>query len=747
MNQLARHDTDVATPQTPGSDERRMLLDAVRSFLEDKWPALKAVELGSDEGAVRRIGAELAGMGLSALGADRSMGGVQEILLVHEELGRAACPAPFFATSMINLLLAGRADALLDSIAAGTEFPALSFGPEDGDRTAGTLVENGDTVSGELRYLDAAAGITTLVAAVSPTRFAIVRLGDGAELIPTRSVGAAGLATLRLTNAAASFIDLPAGRLATVALVARLALAARAYGAAQRAFEMVVDYSKERKQFGRPIGGFQAIQHKFANSYIALEGVKQAIDGAGAQHDAGDPEWHVLATAAIAFASSSLRQVALETHHAFGAIGYAEEHEAPRHFKRVHQDVLRMGGVGRARAELAARFLDEGRGFPDFNLGAEANAFRGEVRAWLAEHWPASRRDEWEARNRPHHHDRDFNREFGTTGWLALNWPRKFGGMDGTPMELLALHQELVRAEAPRVGSQIQAVGWMLYGRPEQQAEYLPALARGEAFYGMWYSEPGSGSDLASLQTRAVRDGDHYVINGQKIWTTSFYGDYMWLAARTDPTARPDPAGITMFCVPTSTPGYTISRMDNMYDGEFAQTFFDDMRVPAECVVGEENKGWRVLMGALGTERGIAGATIVMEAANLFEHACAAIRADPALRQDATVRDTIGWLAAELAVGRQLGLYCFEVAGTGETPLQLAAATKVFSSELTERMSEGLQEVFGMEASLSRGAEGALLHGKLEQKLRNSLMYVISMGTNEIQRNIIAQRGLGLPRP
>ncbi len=177
----------------------------------------------------------------------------------------------------------------------------------------------------------------------------------------------------------------------------------------------------------------------------------------------------------------------------------------------------------------------------------------------------------------------------------------------------------------------------------------------------------------------------------------------MWLATRTNPDAQPPHAGISIFCVPTSTPGYTITRIENMYDGEFAQTFFDDMRVPAECLVGQENQGWQVLMAALGTERGIAGAHIGLEAAHLFEQACARIRETRTptgpLKDDAVVRDTIGRLAAELLIGRQLSLYCFEVAGTGETPLHLAAATKVFASELVERMCEALEELFGMEGT------------------------------------------------
>jgi alkylation response protein AidB-like acyl-CoA dehydrogenase len=252
------------------------------------------------------------------------------------------------------------------------------------------------------------------------------------------------------------------------------------------------------------------------------------------------------------------------------------------------------------------------------------------------------------------------------------------------------------------------------------------------------------------MRTRAVRDGDEWVINGQKIWTTSYWGDYMWLAAKTDPDAKPPHAGISMFCVPTNTVGVTIRPIKTMYDGEFINTFFDDVRIPADTLVGKLNGGWEILTGSLGTERAIVGAAIIAKLAHGFELVCEYIRgveiAGRALKDDPVVRDTIGSFAAQIEIGRQLGLYCFETAGQGETPPHDAATTKVFAGELMERFYESVQELLGMEAAISQHSEGAILRGRLEQKLRHSLMWVISLGTNDIQRNMIAQRGLGLPR-
>jgi alkylation response protein AidB-like acyl-CoA dehydrogenase len=743
----------------PTDEDRALLRESVRGFLGTHWPAATAVERTAQPAAVAAITKQLAGQGLARLGTDRSEGGLQEILVVQQELGRAACPAPLLATLQANLLLTPLRTGhpavvrLLDGLQAGDALAGFAFGALDGDRTGCALALAEGRVTGEVRYVDAGASLTWVLAAAAPGQIALVPVeSPGVRIVPTRALGGEGLATIRFERAeTAATLQVAPEALQDAIRIGRLAQAARAHGAAERAFELVVGYAKERRQFGRLIGSFQAIQHKLANAHMALLGVRLALATAAAQYDQGGGDWRVLASAACAFANAELRRVALETHHTFGAIGYAEEHEAPRHFKRVHQDVLRHGGSRRAREEMAVWFLDEGRDFPEYDLGPKANAFRAEVRAWLGQHW--SREQQAAMRARPHGHreyDPEFARELGKTGWLGCNWPAKFGGQDRTPVEYLAFIEEMERQEAPRAGAPIQAVSWMLFGNEEQQRRYLPEILRGEAVYGMWYSEPDSGSDLASIRTRAVRDGDEWVINGQKIWTTSYWGQYMWLAAKTDPEARPAHAGITMFCVPTEVAGKSIRPVKTMYDGEFINTFLDDVRVPAESVVGGVNNGWKVLTESLGTERGVVGAMILAKLARSFVLACEVLRTTEAdgrpLAADPVVRDTMGWYAAQIEIGRQIALHCALEAGQGETPPDLAAMMKVYAGELMERFFESMQDLLGMEAALSKDQEGAILRGRFDQQLRHSLMWVISLGTNEIQRNLVALRGLGLPR-
>jgi alkylation response protein AidB-like acyl-CoA dehydrogenase len=373
--------------------------------------------------------------------------------------------------------------------------------------------------------------------------------------------------------------------------------------------------------FAQPIGKFQAIQHKLANSLIALEGVRLIVDHAAKRHDHGDASWRYFANCAVAFAGDALRRVSLETQHTFGAIGYAEEHEAPLHFKRVHLDTIALGGAPHAKTQLAAHLLDDGgAALPESDLGPAGTELREQVRRWLDQHWSGDRKAAFDKKPfAQREFDADFARDIGKTGWIGLGWPKQFGGQGRSPLEQIAFMETMDRAEAPRIGAAIQANALMMFGTAEQQRKYLPEILRGEAMHGMGYSEPQAGSDLAALRTSAVRDGDSWVINGQKIWTTTWWGKYMFLAARTDKQARLPHAGISMFIVPMNADGITIQSATTMYDGSFANIFYDNVRIPLQNLVGELNGGWKVLTGALAFERGLVGGGIVLKVAHAFE--------------------------------------------------------------------------------------------------------------------------------
>jgi alkylation response protein AidB-like acyl-CoA dehydrogenase len=339
--------------------ERGLLRKSVRDMLASGWPVDAAVATGSDRQAVAKLWREMARLGLASLGSDVSEVGLQETMLVFEELGRAACPAPLLGAVTANLAFATQssnaARAMLEDLHQGDAMIAVALGAFDGDAGAGRVAVRGGTLSGKLSFVEGAETATHfLVFTDTPAGVAVVASdAPGLTVQATPGLAVPPLAELTFKDTPAVLLPTPAETLADLALVARLACAGRALGAAQRAFDLAVDHAKVRKQFGQFIGQFQAVQHKLANGLISLDGARLTLETAAEAWDNGNPDWRVFASAALAFAGPALRAVSIETHRALGAIGYAEEHEAPRHFRRVHADLARFGGAPRARAELA----------------------------------------------------------------------------------------------------------------------------------------------------------------------------------------------------------------------------------------------------------------------------------------------------------------------------------------------------------------------------------------------------------
>jgi alkylation response protein AidB-like acyl-CoA dehydrogenase len=391
---------------------------------------------------------------------------------------------------------------------------------------------------------------------------------------------------------------------------------------------------------------------------------------------------------------------------------------------------------------------------PPHDMGPAANAFRKAVRAWLAKHWTAE--NDAAHRQKPFKErgwDPEFSRLMGRDGWIGVGWPKAFGGQARSASEQIAFITEVANSGAPAhahsCGESIVAQALFTHGNPEQQDEWLTAIRRGERTFALGYSEPEAGSDLASLRTRAVRDGDHWVVNGQKLWSTG--GDkaeYVWLAVRTDPEAKKH-AGISVLIADLHSPGVTIRPSMALYGKTFSATFYDNVRVPAKNLVGRINDGWRVITDALAAERVMIAAVRMAGIERAFdrftEHVRSAVVGGKALRNDPVVRDRIGALAAELEVARQFQIRNARLVEQGKVPIHEAAMGKVFTSELQERLGEAALDILGTGGLLSEDAAGAPL-GEMEQLLRHSIMGMIGGGTNEIQRNVIAQRGLELPR-
>jgi len=339
--------------------ERSLLRKSVRDFLMVRWPAERAAEQSGSTQAIATLWRDMAGQGLVALGSNTAEVGLREIALVFEELGRASCPAPLLGAVGANLAFATQqsntAHSLLEDLHQGKAMIALALGAFDGDRSAGRVDMRGDTLSGKASFVEGAQTATHfLIFTDAPVGVAVVANdAPGLKMQVTPGLAVPPFSELTFENTPAMQLSIPSETLADVALVMRLACAGRALGAAQRAFELAVDHAKIRKQFGQLIGQFQAVQHKLANCLISLDGARLTLETAAEARDADNPDWRIFAASALAFAGPALRAVSIETHRALGAIGYAEEHEAPRHFRRVHADLARFGGAPRARAELA----------------------------------------------------------------------------------------------------------------------------------------------------------------------------------------------------------------------------------------------------------------------------------------------------------------------------------------------------------------------------------------------------------
>jgi alkylation response protein AidB-like acyl-CoA dehydrogenase len=353
------NNTKPRDPDGVSDAERSLLRKSVRDLLANVWQADQAVENAGNAEAVAKLWRAVARQGLASLGSNAAEVGLREIVLVFEELGRTACPAPLIGAVAVNLALAGQSSnavrALLEDLHQGNASIALALGGYDGDPAAGHVAVRGETLEGKVSFVEGAQTATHLLAFTdTPAGVAVIQAdAPGVTMRATPGLAVPPFCELTFEDVPALQLDVASQALEDIALTARLACAGRALGAAQRAFDLAVDHVKVRKQFGQFVGQFQAVQHKLANCLISLDGARLALETAAQARDNDNPAWRIFASSALAFAGPALRTVSIETHRALGAIGYAEEHEAPRHFRRVHADLARFGGVSRARAELA----------------------------------------------------------------------------------------------------------------------------------------------------------------------------------------------------------------------------------------------------------------------------------------------------------------------------------------------------------------------------------------------------------
>ena len=340
-------------------------------------------------------------------------------------------------------------------------------------------------------------------------------------------------------------------------------------------------------------------------------------------------------------------------------------------------------------------------------------------------------------------------RQLGRDGWLALSWPAEYGGRDGTMLDQLIFTDEAAIAGVPVPFLTINTVGptIMRYGTAEQKALYLHKIAAGEIHFSIGYSEPEAGTDLASLRTRAVRDGDCYVINGQKMWTSLIqYADYVWLACRTDPDA-PRHKGLSILIVPTDAAGFSWTPVRTVAGTTTSATYYSDVRVPVSALVGEENRGWSLITNQLNHERVAltSSAPVLGALREVTEWARTTKLASGGRVIDAEWAQLN--LARVHAKAEFLKLMNWRIAAqAGDGPgMASASATKVFGTEFATEAYRLLMDVLGANALVRDGSAGAVLAGRLERMHRSALILTFGGGTNEVQRDLIAAAALGLP--
>ncbi|MDH4367528.1 MAG: acyl-CoA dehydrogenase family protein [Dehalococcoidia bacterium] len=394
----------------------------------------------------------------------------------------------------------------------------------------------------------------------------------------------------------------------------------------------------------------------------------------------------------------------------------------------------------------------------DFRFTEDEEAFRREVRQWLQqeipERWTELDPGIWEETEESWALAREFQRKLGEKGWLAPAYPREYGGLELSHMKRLILAEELAYSRAPLSIEVEVTVNWvapsiMLFGTEEQKKDYATAVAKGDIIFCLGYSEPNAGSDLASLQTRAVETGDEYVISGQKTWCS--YGhlaDYCWLAARTDPDASRH-EGISIFIVDMKTPGITVRPLINILNRHsFNEVFFDDVHIPKENLVGQKNKGWYQLVIALDFERSsigyAAGNQRIIE--ELIKYVRKTTGNGNPLASDPLVKNDLAQLVVENEVARMMAYRIAWMFSKGLHPSHESSMSMVFISEVMRRTANTGMRILGHYGELDRDSKWAVMNARIMRMCLSSLSIGVGGGSNEIQRNIIAIRGLGLPR-
>lgn len=701
--------------------DRAELAAAAAAVLRVHWPS--ATTAGTAPQALPKLWQVAAELGWFDLAEYDELGAA---LAITRELGRLACPLPLI-DGYVAAWLAEPDGELRQALADGRV-----------RITASSALAAGTTA----RFVECAATAThVLVLRPDDGPAGLYRLAESTE---TPGLAAPAWSDVRVAGPEVE-LEADAGRLALARAMVRLGLATRAAAAAGRTHELAVEHANTRAQFGRIIGTFGAVQQRTASAHIdvhasrALLALAEQALGAGSQRPL--PERRLAVALAAEHVRSAAPRVQLAAQHTLAASGYFEDSESPWLFRRVHADAARITSFAAPGDSAGDLLVEEPAGLPPVTTDdPAAAALRSELRALFDAHL----RDDAE----PEACRVSLRDMMVARGHFGMGWPTEHGGRSASVAEQVVLNEEIQYWRAP-VRAEMSTVmllgGAILrHGTDAQRAEFLPRIRRGEIRFCLGYSEPEVGSDLASLATRAAQDGDGWVINGQKAWTTNAHvATHVWLACRTNPAAQPRHAGITVFLVPMDTPGITVQQHTGLSGDVSCDVFYDNVRVPDSARVGEVDGGWRVITDALAGERVVMGSVAAVLRRHL-DDVLANVRRDigrHAGPRGSLQRAELGRLAFQLQATRALVARAVAATTGGSTELD-APMAGVLGGEVAEDFGETLLQLFGPDIALAGGAGWP---DGIEQALRLSIMYVVGGGTNDVQRGMIA-RALGLPR-
>ncbi|HEX5087664.1 MAG TPA: acyl-CoA dehydrogenase [Nocardioides sp.] len=684
--------------------------------------------------------AELAEAGLLGLAVPAAYGGeglgLPEVGILLRETGARARHLPVWETLCCSVLTLARHGS--------PEQQELLRGVVTGDRVLTAAVRDlgsttfvGGTVTGRKVAVTYAAESTHLLVTAQQDGAAVVALVDlsdpGVTLLESGSSARTTTHTVVLDGARAEVVE---GAARTLHDLWTAGLCLTAAGLVTGARDLTASYVKDRTQFGRSLAEFQAVAMQIAEVHIASRTLDLAAGNAAWRIDEALDAADDLAVAAY-WTCTEAPQALRTCHHLHGGVGVDQTYPLHHYFSWV-TDITHLLDV---RADAVPV---EDPTSKNLELTADQRRLKHELRAYFA--GLAGQYDEQElALDRHGESYQRIVRQMGRDGWMGVGWPKEYGGHGLGEVEQTIFANEAHYADVHLPAVTLQTVGPTLirYGSQKQKDLFLRRILDGEVHFAIGYSEPEAGTDLASLRTTARRDGDHYVVNGQKMWTTGGHqADYVWLAARTDPDA-PKHEGISILIVDTTDPGYSHTPIITADGAHHVNaTYYNDVRVPADMVVGEENRGWKLITTQLNHERVMLGPAGRIE--GLRDRVLDwATKAGVSERPD--VVELMGRVTAAFRVNELLNWEVARAAEAGEISVGDASSSKVFAADRVQGLLDELTRVvhrYGDPADDETGRLMAYLDG---QKKRN-LVLTFGGGVQEVQRELIAMFGLGLPR-